>query len=82
MKEKCDNICSTCPVNGQIYCALMFLRANNDNMRIMSERLQNLELFLVENTKNDKNPFGISGLPIIEPSVSGKDLKSEEEVEE
>lgn len=83
MKEKCDNICSTCPVNGQIYCTLMFLKANNESMKVfndnintLSERMTNVETFLINNPKDDKNPFVATGLPVIEPSVK------EEEVEE
>ncbi len=51
MKEQCDNICNTCPINGQIYCALMFLKTNNENMKNFSERLINLENMLLEASK-------------------------------
>ncbi|MGL5732320.1 MAG: hypothetical protein ACRCX5_14520 [Bacteroidales bacterium] len=47
MKEKCDNICNTCPVNSQIYCALFLAKANNQNSDVMSKRLEVIESVLL-----------------------------------
>lgn len=43
MKEKCDNICGTCPMQAQIFCALIFVKANNQMMADMSERISKVE---------------------------------------
>lgn len=77
MKEKCDNICSTCPVNGQIFCALMFSKSNNDNMKALSDRLSNVETFLINNPKDSKNPFDMTGLPVIDPMSSEEEIVEE-----
>ena len=43
MKEKCDNVCVTCPMQSQIHCALVFAKANNQMMADMSERISKVE---------------------------------------
>lgn len=48
MKEKCDNICNTCPVNGQIYCALHFAKANNQNADAIVKRIETIESILLQ----------------------------------
>lgn len=48
MKEKCDNICNTCPVNGQIFCALHFAKANNQNADAMNKRIETIENVLLQ----------------------------------
>ena len=32
MKEKCDNHCETCPIQGQIYCILQFAKSINERL--------------------------------------------------
>ena len=32
MKSKCDNHCETCPTQGQIYCALQYVKSLNDRV--------------------------------------------------
>ena len=32
MKSKCDNHCETCPTQGQIYCALQYIKSLNDRV--------------------------------------------------
>lgn len=71
MKEQCDNICNTCPINGQIYCALMFLKTNNENMKNFSERLINLENMLLEASKKNSS-FDSSDLPVLDPNIETK----------
>lgn len=44
MKEKCDNHCETCPIQGQIYCALQYVKSLND-------RLTNIENNISFNNK-------------------------------
>lgn len=43
-KEKCDNHCETCPVNGQVYCSVMFARSTNQLLSGLMSRVQSLEL--------------------------------------
>lgn len=43
MKQQCDNHCETCPMQSQIYCALMYAKANNESMGGLEERLSNIE---------------------------------------
>ena len=43
MKEKCDNICETCPTQGQIYCSLKFAKATNQSLLSLDERLSAIE---------------------------------------
>ena len=43
MKEKCDNNCTTCPMQTQIHCILVFCKANNTSIGAMMERVQALE---------------------------------------
>ena len=43
MKEKCDNICETCPTQGQIFCALKFAKATNQSLLSLDERLSAIE---------------------------------------
>ena len=32
MKEKCDNHCETCPIQGHIYCTLQYVKSLNDRV--------------------------------------------------
>ena len=32
MKVKCDNHCETCPIQGQIYCTLQYIKSLNDRV--------------------------------------------------
>ena len=43
MKEKCDNKCETCPMQTQVHCALLFCKATNASIGVITERLQVLE---------------------------------------
>lgn len=43
MKEKCDNICVTCSMQAQIHCALIFVKANNQMVAELSDRISKLE---------------------------------------
>lgn len=43
MKEKCDNICETCTMQSQVYCLLMFAKANNQKVSELSDRITNVE---------------------------------------
>ena len=43
MKEKCDNICATCSMQSQVYCALIFAKANNQMMSDMNNRISKVE---------------------------------------
>lgn len=43
MKKECDNHCETCPMQSQIYCALMFARATNASLTAIDDRLASLE---------------------------------------
>ena len=43
MKSKCDNHCETCPTQGQIYCALQYIKSLND-------RVANIEKNIFSNT--------------------------------
>ena len=43
MKSKCDNHCETCPTQGQIYCALQYIKSLND-------RVANIEKSMFSNT--------------------------------
>ena len=43
MKEKCDNICETCPPQGQMYCALRFAKATNQSLVSLDDRLKAIE---------------------------------------
>ena len=54
MKDKCDNICETCPVQGQIYCALRFAKATNQSLTILNERLEVIEKSL---SKDAEMPY-------------------------
>lgn len=49
MKERCDNICETCPMQGQIYCALKFAKATNISLTALNERLGAIEDILQQN---------------------------------
>lgn len=48
MKEKCDNICNTCPVNSQIYCSLYLNKANNQNIDLLNKRIETIESVLIQ----------------------------------
>ena len=39
MKDKCDNVCSTCTMNTQVGCSLAFAKSNNDNMAVLSKKM-------------------------------------------
>ena len=43
MKEKCDNICGTCPMQSQIHCALIYAKANNQMVAELSDRISKVE---------------------------------------
>lgn len=43
MKEKCDNECATCPMQGQVYCALAFAKASNATIKALDERMAMIE---------------------------------------
>lgn len=43
MKEKCDNICVTCSMQAQIHCALIFVKANNQMVAELSDRISKVE---------------------------------------
>ena len=43
MKEKCDNVCVTCPMQSQIHCALIYAKANNQMMADMNDRISKVE---------------------------------------
>ena len=51
MKEKCDNICETCPMATQIHCVLVYSKATNASVGALAERLKALE------QSNLINPF-------------------------
>lgn len=62
MKEKCDNQCETCPINGQMYCALVYARATNQSLPGILEQLEELkqEIRELRNTTESSpviNPF-------------------------
>lgn len=42
MKEKCDNVCETCSVAGQIFCCLQFSKATNKLVANLEERINAL----------------------------------------
>ena len=46
MKEQCDNKCETCPMQSQLYCVLMFTKANNSSMGALAERIEHIEQLL------------------------------------
>lgn len=65
MKQQCDNNCETCPMQSQIYCALMFAKANNASMGALAERLEGIEASLrqEEPAANLINPLaGTAGM--------------------
>lgn len=43
MKEKCDNNCATCPMQSQIYCCLVFSKANNSALKSIEDRVASIE---------------------------------------
>ena len=43
MKEKCDNHCETCPMQSQVFCALIFAKANNSAIGSLAQRVENVE---------------------------------------
>lgn len=47
MKEKCDNECATCPMQGQVYCSLAFAKASNQAMKALEERMCMIEQTLM-----------------------------------
>ncbi|MBQ2045770.1 MAG: hypothetical protein II260_01105 [Muribaculaceae bacterium] len=47
MKEKCDNECATCPMQGQVYCSLAFAKASNQAIKTLEERMCMIEQALV-----------------------------------
>jgi hypothetical protein len=49
MKERCDNICETCSLQGQVYCALKFAKATNLSLVTLNERLESIEEMLQQN---------------------------------
>ena len=62
-KEKCDNHCETCPVNGQVYCSVMFAKTTNQTMNNILERLGVLEMEVQDLRKPSEpqavlNPLG------------------------
>lgn len=45
MKTRCDNECTTCPINQQALCALSVAKANNRFCEVIVERLDSIENF-------------------------------------
>lgn len=45
MKTKCDNECTTCPINQQTLCVLTTVKANNRFCEVVVERLDSIENF-------------------------------------
>ena len=43
MKQQCDNRCETCPTQSQLYCVLMFVKANNSSIGALAERIEAIE---------------------------------------
>ena len=43
MKDKCDNICSTCPMQTQVHCTLFYAKANNASVGVLAERIEAIE---------------------------------------
>lgn len=43
MKEKCDNICETCPMQTQLHCVLVYSKATNESVGALAERISRLE---------------------------------------
>lgn len=43
MKDKCDNICSTCPMQTQVHCTLFYAKANNASVGALAERIEAIE---------------------------------------
>lgn len=43
MKEKCDNHCETCPIQTQVHCTLLYVKATNASIGALAERIDTLE---------------------------------------
>ena len=71
-KERCDNHCETCPMNGQIYCAVMFARATNLAIPGLIEKVNNLEMEIQELRKPTDAPTVIN--PLESPFEDIKEL--------
>ena len=71
-KERCDNHCETCPMNGQIYCAVMFSRATNLMLPGLVEKIQNLEMEIQELRKPTDTPSVIN--PLASPFEEAEEL--------
>lgn len=71
-KERCDNHCETCPMNGQIYCAVMFARATNLMLPGLVEKIQNLEMEIQELRKPTDTPTVIN--PLASPFEEAEEL--------
>ena len=62
MKEKCDNICVTCPMQAQIHCALVFVKANNQMVAELNDRIIKIEskmggeVVLINPLQNSETP--------------------------
>ena len=65
-KEKCDNRCETCPMNGQVYCAVMFAKATNQALPSLVERIGMMELTIQEMQKPAESPRVINPLSYTE----------------
>ena len=67
MKEKCDNHCETCPMQSQIYCTLMFAKANTAAIGNIANRVENIEHAFTtpqypkdpKDLKNPQNPISV-----------------------
>lgn len=62
MKEKCDNICGTCPMQSQIHCALIFAKSNNQMIADINDRIRKIENGMVGEVKL-LNPLRNSEIP-------------------
>ena len=51
MKEKCDNHCETCPIQGQIYCALQYVKSLNDRVTNIENNISFKNKVLQSNPK-------------------------------
>lgn len=43
MKEKCDNKCETCPMQTQMHCVLLFSKATNASVGMLTDRMMVIE---------------------------------------
>ena len=67
MKEKCDNDCSTCPMQTQLHCVVIFSKATNSSLGVLADRLESLEKTVLEKSPII-NPLKIEALEFVEES--------------